>query len=382
MLAAASVLFAEESPAQPVEETASFYLSLAGEPEVPIIVDGARINIIYGRAKEVRGLSLGMVNLTDGLVKGAEFGFFNTSASLSGCRAGFINTAGDVLGVQSGFVNSAQSVTGVMSGFVNTVSGDMTGGLMGFVNSAKGITGAASGFVNAIEGNVYGCSTGFVNISKDVYGASAGFVNLSDGAVTGISCGFVNSAKSVKGVQAGFVNTADKNEGLMTGFVNVSGELDGVALGMVNIIKGGFGKISLYSSVETLYNAVFKSGKTVYGIIGFGYDHRDKNHSDKYVSTAGLGIHADLKPFFIDIEALGNSVVDYDKIGPGFDWKTDITVNSEFRILPGIKVFDGLEIYGGPSVKYYYNYEDIINRQWSWDNFKVSAVAGINISIF
>jgi hypothetical protein len=374
-----SALWAEEAAPAQAEK---FSLNFVSGVSSPGPVDGARLNIIYGRSSEVKGLSAGTINVTDGLLKGAEFGFVNISGSLSGYSSGFVNMTGAMEGCQSGFINKAESINGVMSGFVNTVSGGTTGALLGFVNSAKGVTGLASGFVNAIDGPVNGCASGFINLSKDVNGSSLGFVNLSDGAVTGLNAGFVNAARSVKGVQAGFVNMADKNEGLMSGFVNVSGGLDGVALGMVNIIKGGFGKVSVYSSVETLYNVAFKSGKTVYGVLGVGYDHRDKAHSDKYVSTAGIGIHADLKPFFVDIEALGNCVPDYDKIGPGFDWKKDIKGNSELRLLPGIKVLEGFEIYGGPSLKYYYTYEDLKNHRFSWDNYKLSAVAGVNISVF
>ena len=376
VLASVRVLWAGDAAAE------LFSLNFVSGSGALAAVDGARLDIIYGRSSEVKGLSLGLVNVTDGLLKGAEFGFVNIEGSLLGYSSGFVNMTGDMQGCQAGFVNTAGSVTGVMSGFVNSVSGGVTGGLTGFVNSAKGVTGAASGFVNAIDGPVNGCSAGFVNISKEVNGASLGFVNLADGAVTGINAGFVNAAKSVKGVQAGFVNVADNNDGLMTGFVNVSGGLDGVALGMVNIIKGGFGKVSLYSSVETLYNVAFKSGKTVYGVIGMGYDNRNSVYSDKYVSTAGVGVRADLKPFFVDIEGLGNCLVNYGKIGPFFDWKKDIRLNSEFRILPGLKVIEGFEIYGGPSLKYYYTYDDIKNRRFSWDNYRLSAVAGVNINVF
>lgn len=354
-LSFAAAAAAEESPAAvtPAADVVEFSFNIVSEPAVPVVIDGGRINLFYGRAKEVKGLSVGMVNFTDGTMKGAEFGFINSAGVLEGYQAGFVNMTEKIEGCQSGFVNIAGSLNGGMAGFVNNVTGGASGALCGFINSAASVNGAA-----------------------------AGFINRAGGDVTGAEAGFLNMAKSVKGVQAGFINMADSNTGLMSGFLNISGGLDGVAIGAINIIKGGFGRISLYSSVETLYNAAFKSGKTVYGILGIGYDHRDAAHSDKYIASCGLGIRADLKPFFIDIEGLHNAITEYDGNWKDFNWKTDLTYNAEVRILPGITLFDTVEIYGGPSVKYYYTYEDIMNREYVRENLKLSAVVGVNIKVF
>jgi hypothetical protein len=90
----------EAAVAPPAAETAAFSFNFITEPSQALIVDGARINIFYGRAQEVKGLSIGSVNITDATLKGAEFGFVNSAGSLEGYMSGFVNTTGKTTGVR------------------------------------------------------------------------------------------------------------------------------------------------------------------------------------------------------------------------------------------------------------------------------------------
>ena len=378
------------------ETRTDFNFGLFTEPSDELYVSGVRFNFIYGKAKEVNGASMGIVNITQGKLTGMESGFVNIGMETNGMRTGFVNLLdGSVNGVVTGFVNNTGSITGAACGFVNNAKGGVTGTISGFVNNVEGnVTGAMSGFVNnaanasgSVAGfynnipNMSGVEAGFINCNRSIHGIAAGFVNVSN-EVNGYVSGFVNVLGKAEGVETGFVNVSDKTTGIMTGFVNVCGDLDGAALGAVNVIKGGFGKISLYTTVESFYNVAFKSGKGFYGILGAGYDMRETVYADKYTAVVGMGYHYDAKPFFIDWEALYN--MNFRNFGEDFDWKKDMRANVEFRILPGINIGDMFDIYAGPSVKYLSNGEITRRDSWKWteDTLRFSAVAGINIRVF
>ena len=415
LFSVSGIVLAVEAPAAgtPLAQCKSgSYVSFITSPDCSLTVSGLRFSIFYGRAYDVTGVSIGIVNETSNDFVGAECGIVNTTkGSFSGVRSGFVNNSWNFTGVEQGFINTASNVTGIRSGFinitdyllngaeigfvntagtvngyragfVNLTNGDVSGVEAGFVNTRKNLNGASLGFVNITEGDITGMQAGFVNTGKKLNGAMGGFVNLIDGDVRGYQGGFVNGAKSITGIQTGFVNVSDRLKGVQTGFVNICGDLEGVNLGVINILGGGFGKISVFSSVETLYNLAFKSGKEFYGIIGAGYDHREAKYADKYTISTGLGYHGEIGAFFIDFEALSSAVST--NLNASFDWKTDLKQCSEVRLLPGVKIGESFEIFAGPSVKYY-SEGDITKREaWNWseDKLKISAVAGVNVRVF
>ncbi len=187
---------------------------------------------------------------------------------------------------------------------------------------------------------------GFALIVKDsATGLQAsGFLN-STGASRGVAlAGFMNIAKDVKGVQAaGFLNLAKKVKGVqIAGFINIADSSD-YPIGLVNIIHNGEKSIGL-STDETLTNLVtFRSGgRKLYGILGAGYNGRDKK--DLYAWEGGLGAHFQLAHNFrLNTELVSIGLTDF---------KTGDYFRSSLRILPAIRLSRQVEFFAGPTFNY------------------------------
>ena len=62
---------------------------------------------LLGKANHVTGVQFSAINLSDGYVTGAQFGFFNSAEELHGVQLGFVNKVNTIKGLQVGLVNIA-----------------------------------------------------------------------------------------------------------------------------------------------------------------------------------------------------------------------------------------------------------------------------------
>lgn len=235
--------------------------------------------------------------------------------------------------------------------------------IAGFANIyGEGKGAAFAGFGNISRGNVKGAQfAGFGNIAKDVDGAQfagffnkatsikgaqlAGFMNLSS---KDISCcqlaGFINKAENVGGSQfAGFINIAKKVKGVQgAGFINIADSSD-YPIGIINLVKNGEKGISVTTDETTSTMLSFRSGgKVLYGIIGIGYNF--KNKDEVYAMEAGFGAHwFQSKSFRLNTELTGMSVESF-KAGEYF--------KSSLKVLPALRIGKHFEIFGGPSLNF------------------------------
>jgi len=219
------------------------------------------------------------------------------------------------------------------AGFSNHIGGKASGAqFAGFINTCGGGNGAAI--------------AGFANISKENSGAQvAGFMNLTSGNVSAVQvAGFMNKAADVKGSQiAGFVNVARKVKGVqLAGFINVADSSD-YPIGIINIVKNGEKSIALTTNQNLTTMAIFRSGgKVLYGIIGAGYNF--KNKDEVYAFEAGLGAHFfQSEHFRLNAELTSGSLQNF-KRGNYF--------KSTFQLLPSLRIGQNLEIFAGPSFNF------------------------------
>jgi hypothetical protein len=178
------------------------------------IVQGVRINILYGVNKELDGIDYGVINRTTGTTKGAQVGAFplggiNITESLYGAQIGGI--LGGV-NVANGEVNGLQ-LSGIFGGVNNAgnIEGAQIGGFIGGLNKADNLSGLQlSGFYVGI------------NIAKDVKGAQIGTIFNKAETIEGLQLGLVNVCNKMKGVQIGLVNVIMESELPFFPFVNAS----------------------------------------------------------------------------------------------------------------------------------------------------------------
>jgi hypothetical protein len=85
-------------------------------------VRGIRLNAIYGRARNVTGLDLGLWNAATESMTGLQVGVANTGAYTRGLQAGAINCASRLKGLQIGLINYADSAAGLQIGLINVIS--------------------------------------------------------------------------------------------------------------------------------------------------------------------------------------------------------------------------------------------------------------------
>lgn len=220
-----------------------------------------------------------------------------------------------------------------------------------FAGFSNHIGGKASGSQFAGFINTYGSGNGvavagFANISKENGGAQvAGFMNLTSKNVSAVQvAGFINKAGDVKGSQiAGFINVAKKVKGVqLAGFINVADSSD-YPIGIINIVKNGEKSIALTTNQHLTTMVTFRSGgKVLYGIIGAGYNF--KNKDEVYAFEAGLGAHFFQSEYFrLNTELTGSSLQNF-KRGSYF--------KSTFQLLPSLRIGQNLEIFAGPSFNF------------------------------
>lgn len=218
----------------------------------------------------------------------------------------------------------------------------------GFSNHTGGkLQGAQfAGFINTYAGGNGAALAGFANISKENSGAQlAGFMNWTSKNASSVQiAGFMNKAEDVKGSQlAGFINVAKKVKGVqIAGFINIADSSD-YPIGIINIVKNGEKSIALTTNQNLTTMATFRSGgKVLYGLIGAGYNF--KNKDQVYAFEAGLGAHFfQSEHFRLNTEMIASSLQNF-KRGNYF--------KSTFQLMPTLRIGSNLELFAGPSFNF------------------------------
>ncbi|SFH01131.1 hypothetical protein [Pedobacter insulae] len=235
------------------------------------------------------------------------------------------------------------------AGFSNHIGGKADGTqFAGFANTYRGGKGAAfAGFTNIANGNVKGAQfSGFANIAHHIKGAQfAGFINLAHSIKGAQFAGFANiTSQNVSESQlAGFINIAKKVKGAqIAGFINIADSSD-YPIGIINIVKNGEKSIGVtIDETQTTMLSFRSGGKALYGIIGVGYNHQ--NEDEVYAAEVGLGAHFfSSNAFSLNTELVATTLESF-KAGEYF--------KTSFRVMPNVKLFKTLGVFGGPSINY------------------------------
>lgn len=201
-----------------------------------------------------------------------------------------------------------------------------------------------AGLLNSYSGGKGVAVAGLTNISSNGNGTQVSGVLNKGGNIASLQIsGLANIARNVKGLQAaGFLNVAKKVSGLQLGFINVADSAS-TQIGIINFSKNGEQALGLtIDENRTLMLTYRTGGKTIYGIIGTGYNF--KNKKDKYAFEAGLGAHLiKTKSFGLNAELASGGIQSF-KSGEYF--------KSSFRLMPAFKITPSIEFFGGPSVNY------------------------------
>jgi len=252
------------------------------------------------------------------------------------------------------------------------------------LDSARGAM--VAGFGNVVIGSARGAQiAGFGNL---VFGSSkgveiAGFENVNKRAADVQVAGFLNKAADVHTQVAGFMNIARKVRGVqIAGFMNIADSSD-YPIALINIVRNGEMSAGV-STDETLTTlASFRSGgRRLYGIVGFGYNHKGVKSLAAW--EAGLGAHVvTTSKFRLNLEIVNVGLTDF-KAG---DW-----MKSSLRVLPVYRVSHRIELFAGPSFNYLHarkgQGEGIVDHfLWSDSNIHnyyglfFGATGGISISL-
>ena len=327
----------------------------------PLDTNNLSIHLLAGVSSVETGSAFaGLSNVVRNEVKGVLFAGFSNHVgkeSNGAMFAGFLNTYRSAKGSQfAGFANLAQGdVRGAQfSGFLNTTGGDMQGAqVAGFANVARNVKGTQlAGFSNTAKNVSQSQFAGFINVAKDVNG--------------GQFAGFINIAKKVKGAQvAGFINIAETSD---------------CPIGIINIIKNGEKSIAATIDESQTSMLTFRSGgKHMYGIIGAGYNF--KNKDEIYAFEAGLGAHFFQSKYFRLNMELTQTILESFEEGEYF--------KGTLRFLPEVKITPWLGIFGGPSINFvstntveglalHPENEKLVIHTWqnNWSDFRQSLHIG------
>ncbi|HEY0175574.1 MAG TPA: hypothetical protein VGC08_04290, partial [Pedobacter sp.] len=234
------------------------------------------------------------------------------------------------------------------AGFTNIVRNDTRGlQLAGFSNhiGKKADGTMLAGFINTYGGGKGLAAAGFGNFSKAKSRVQMAGVFNKAGDVSSLQMtGLANVASYVRGSQiSGIINVAKNVKGLqMASLINIADTAD-CQIGLINISRNGEKSLSASFDENQTLMMDFRSGvKTVYGILGLGYNF--KNRKQVYAYEAGLGVHL-IKGslFLLDAELTEGSL---------FDFKKGDYYKSSFRLLPSIRIARAIVIFAGPSLNY------------------------------
>ncbi len=224
-------------------------------------VYGARLNLLYGKSRNVWGFDIGTVNQTEDMY-GIQGGLLanNVEGDLGGFQVGTIGNfvGGKVTGIQLSVMNQVKGpIIGFQLGLYCNVSGGISGIQVSIIANGKcafeervdyhtvkrtSITGygPSNGVQIAIGGNAAtrlrgiqlalfsnyardsatGIQLGAFNISEETYGFQLGMLNFTD-EVNGLQIGYFNKASNVNGFQIGMINYAKNLVGIQIGLLNI-----------------------------------------------------------------------------------------------------------------------------------------------------------------
>jgi len=175
---------------------------------------GLRMNLLYGKNKNVWGFDLGVANTTEGRVRGFQAGLINGPGDLDGIGVGGINSTRRVNGFQAGVLSVAEE----------RVNGIQLSALFNQAPAVRGLQLHAGIFGNFSE-DVVGAQIAAgltVNQAETMRGAQLSIIaNNANQSMQGVQFSIYNFAKIMGGVQFGIVNYAEEMKGLQVGLLNV-----------------------------------------------------------------------------------------------------------------------------------------------------------------
>ena len=139
---------------------------------------GLDLGVIGHARGDFSGLAVGGVNIADERLYGVQFGLVNWNGNDD------VEKGRSSIGVQLGLVNYADSFCGLQNGYINVSSGMIQGAQYGLFNCAHDMFGVQCGSylflgVNVTYGVLNGCQIGILNYAHSVdNGCQIGFVNI------------------------------------------------------------------------------------------------------------------------------------------------------------------------------------------------------------
>lgn len=216
-----------------------------------------------------------------------------------------------------------------------------------------GATGA-----NLLSGSLSGVQTaaGF-NSASDVAGVQlAAAANRARG-VSGVQlAAAANVAEDVTGLQLGLVNVGRRVSGLQLGLVNVA-DSSSASVGLINFISDGIHDVAgEYSELGASF-VVRLGGRRVYTLLSLGESsHRATVPAVKLGSSwilmagLGLGLHAQVRSWSIDTEALARRMY--------FGEAEGAHLLSTLRVALGAPLSGNLRLVFGPSFNVFFDFDN------------------------
>lgn len=129
-------------------------------------VNGVRLNLLYGKNRNVSGIDVGIVNHATGNMNGYEVGVVNyVEGDVNGAQKGLVNRCNNLRGGQDGWINICEGrATGIQTSYIYSKACDMTGVQFGGICShAKRVRGVQLGLIN-VTNHLKGAQIGLLNI--------------------------------------------------------------------------------------------------------------------------------------------------------------------------------------------------------------------------
>lgn len=283
------------------------------------------------------GLIAGIGNYTGREMSGIHLaGIFNYSEEeLQGIElSGLLNMGREELqGIQfTGGVNWADdNAQGLQfAGLGNYAGRDMQGLFAGgtaniSLGNMQGLL--FSGLLNYSGGDMQGiAATGGLNYARDMQGIAVASINYNE---------------MLQGMQIGAVNLANEVQGIQIGLINYAREMEGAPVGLISYYDNGRKNIDFWTSDAGFTNFGIKLGThEIYNMISIGFNPA----IDRDVWQVGwsIGRKHEYSTHFLYTD------FSFFKINEG-DWTKDLNSLFKYRLQFGKEVFDGMQVYGGPT---------------------------------
>ncbi len=328
-------------------------------------LDGFEIGPVNVNRHYSRGVQLGLLNATGGVMEGVNIaaGANLSQLDMTGLQlAGFVNASrGAIQGIQlAGVANSNwQNTLGIQIAGITNVSRQEVQGIQiaGITNAnydnAQGVY--VSGVVNVNAGRAQGFFfSGVTNLSRDFQGISG--------------AGVLNATRFMHGIQfSGLANVAYSATGVQIGLINVAREFQGIPVGLISLYGDGRHNIDVWTTDGGFSHVGLKLGtKHIYNMVSIGYNPLI-NDRDVWSLGWTIGSYRDL------VERWGDSKYD------GYFSKSDFTIKNiqegraaisldnmyTYRFMLGKDFSGGFKMYAGPSLNLLISKEDVAN-QYTW----------------